>query len=85
MDVPSAKRRATRYGLADAGAADDFDRLAAAAAAGQARRRRAQEAGVGAEGAAVPSTSTSAAGDGDAEEAKGEASEDLFTGRRRLF
>ena len=39
----------------------------------------------GAEGAAVPSTSTSAAGDGDAEEAKGEASEDLFTGRRRLF
>ena len=26
-----------------------------------------------------------AAGDGDAEEAKGEASEDLFTGRRRLF
>ena len=39
----------------------------------------------GAEGAAVPSTSTSAAVDGDAEEAKGEASEDLFTGRRRLF
>ena len=36
-------------------------------------------------GAAVPSTSTRAAGDGDAEEAKGEASEDLFTGRRRLF
>ena len=36
-------------------------------------------------GPAVPSTSTRAAGDGDAEEAKGEASEDLFTGRRRLF
>ena len=36
-------------------------------------------------GAAVPSSSTRAAGDGDAEEAKGEASEDLFTGRRRLF
>ena len=43
------------------------------------------EGAEGAEGAAVPSTSTSAAGDGDAEEANGEASEDLFTGRRRLF
>ena len=34
----SSKRRATRHGLADAGAAADADQLAAAAAAGRARR-----------------------------------------------
>ena len=44
MDTPRAKRRATRYGLADAGAAAEFDRLAAAADAGRARRRRRQVA-----------------------------------------
>ena len=54
-------------------------------ASGVTEKKATPKGAEGAEGAAVPSTSTSAAVDGDAEEAKGEASEDLFTGRRRLF
>ena len=44
MDAPRAKRQATRYGLADAGAAVEFDQLVAAAEAGRARCRPRQVA-----------------------------------------
>lgn len=55
MAAAPAKRRATRYGLCDAGAAADFDRLAAAAAdAGWARRRVVEAANVGAAAGCVP-------------------------------
>lgn len=61
--APRAKRRATRYGLCDAGAAADFDRLAAAAAdAGWARRRVVEPAGGFTEASAAGSVQQVATG-----------------------